>query len=183
MSTHERLRRDRDRQRRRRRDARPPARRRRARRSFCWSEGDWLTREPQNWRAEDVFVDGRYQSEDTWYDDEGQGVPAAGPLLRRRRDQDVRCRALPPPCRGLRRAPSPRRHLPRMADLLRRDGAPLHAGRAALPGPRCTGRGPDRAAGKRATIPSPPSATSRESSSSPTTSPPPATSRSTLPAG
>ena len=31
--------------------------------------GDFLTREPQNWRAEDVFVDGRYQSEDTWYDD------------------------------------------------------------------------------------------------------------------
>ncbi len=30
--------------------------------------GDFLTREPQNWRAEDVFVDGRYQSEDTWYD-------------------------------------------------------------------------------------------------------------------
>ena len=36
--------------------------------------GDFLTREPQNWRAEDVFVDGRYQSEDTWYDKEGQGV-------------------------------------------------------------------------------------------------------------
>jgi choline dehydrogenase-like flavoprotein len=31
--------------------------------------GDWLTREPQNWLAEDVFVDGRYTSEDTWYDD------------------------------------------------------------------------------------------------------------------
>jgi choline dehydrogenase-like flavoprotein len=30
--------------------------------------GDFLTREPQNWRAEDVFADGRYQSEDTWYD-------------------------------------------------------------------------------------------------------------------
>jgi choline dehydrogenase-like flavoprotein len=30
--------------------------------------GDFLPREPQNWRAEDVFVDGRYQSEDTWYD-------------------------------------------------------------------------------------------------------------------
>jgi choline dehydrogenase-like flavoprotein len=31
--------------------------------------GDWLTREPQNWLAQDVFVDGRYQSVDTWYDD------------------------------------------------------------------------------------------------------------------
>ncbi|HSD24581.1 MAG TPA: GMC family oxidoreductase [Solirubrobacterales bacterium] len=33
--------------------------------------GDWLTREPQNWLAQDVFVDGRYTSEDTWYDGEG----------------------------------------------------------------------------------------------------------------
>jgi choline dehydrogenase-like flavoprotein len=29
--------------------------------------GDWLKREPQNWLAQDVFVDGRYTSEDTWY--------------------------------------------------------------------------------------------------------------------
>ncbi len=29
--------------------------------------GDWLRREPQNWRAEDVFVAGRYISPDTWY--------------------------------------------------------------------------------------------------------------------
>jgi choline dehydrogenase-like flavoprotein len=29
--------------------------------------GDWLTREPQNWLAQDVFVDGRYISPDTWY--------------------------------------------------------------------------------------------------------------------
>jgi choline dehydrogenase-like flavoprotein len=29
--------------------------------------GDWLPREPQNWRAEDVFVAGRYISPDTWY--------------------------------------------------------------------------------------------------------------------
>ncbi len=29
--------------------------------------GDWLPREPQNWRAQDVFVDGRYMSPDTWY--------------------------------------------------------------------------------------------------------------------
>ena len=31
--------------------------------------GDWLPREPQNWQAHDVFVDNRYVSEDTWYDD------------------------------------------------------------------------------------------------------------------
>ncbi len=33
--------------------------------------GDWLPREPQNWRAEDVFVDGRYNSPDTWYYSDG----------------------------------------------------------------------------------------------------------------
>jgi choline dehydrogenase-like flavoprotein len=33
--------------------------------------GGWLTREPQNWRAEDVFVDGRYISPDTWYHADG----------------------------------------------------------------------------------------------------------------
>ncbi len=30
--------------------------------------GDWLPREPQNWLAEDVFVENRYVSPDTWYD-------------------------------------------------------------------------------------------------------------------
>jgi choline dehydrogenase-like flavoprotein len=30
--------------------------------------GDWLPREPQNWQTAEVFVEGRYQSEDTWYD-------------------------------------------------------------------------------------------------------------------
>jgi choline dehydrogenase-like flavoprotein len=34
--------------------------------------GDWLTREPQNWQAADVFIDNRYVSEDTWYDDRGK---------------------------------------------------------------------------------------------------------------
>ena len=33
--------------------------------------GDWLPREPHNWRAEDVFVDGRYISPDTWYYSDG----------------------------------------------------------------------------------------------------------------
>ncbi len=31
--------------------------------------GDWLPREPQNWQAADVFIDNRYVSADTWYDD------------------------------------------------------------------------------------------------------------------
>jgi choline dehydrogenase-like flavoprotein len=34
--------------------------------------GDWLAREPQNWDAADVFVDNRYVSEDTWYDEKGK---------------------------------------------------------------------------------------------------------------
>ena len=31
--------------------------------------GDWLPREPENWLAQDVFVDNRYLSPDTWYDE------------------------------------------------------------------------------------------------------------------
>jgi choline dehydrogenase-like flavoprotein len=34
--------------------------------------GDWLPREPQNWLAQDVFVDNRYVSPDTWYDEKGK---------------------------------------------------------------------------------------------------------------
>ena len=34
--------------------------------------GDWLPREPQNWLAQDVFVDNRYISKDTWYDEHGK---------------------------------------------------------------------------------------------------------------
>ena len=79
-----------------------------------------------------------------------QAVPAAGPLLRRRRHQALRRRAVPLPQRGLRRAAPPRRDLARVADLLRADGALLHAGRAALPGARRARRGPHRTAGQRA---------------------------------
>src|SRR4051794_1216999 len=32
--------------------------------------GDWLTREPANWDARSVFVENRYVSPDTWYDDD-----------------------------------------------------------------------------------------------------------------
>ncbi len=34
--------------------------------------GGWLSREPQNWSAGDVFVDNRYISPETWYDAEGK---------------------------------------------------------------------------------------------------------------
>ena len=33
--------------------------------------GDWLPREPQNWLAQDVFVDNRYVSADTWHYSDG----------------------------------------------------------------------------------------------------------------
>ena len=34
--------------------------------------GDWLPREPENWDARSVFVENRYVSEDTWYDEQGK---------------------------------------------------------------------------------------------------------------
>jgi choline dehydrogenase-like flavoprotein len=34
--------------------------------------GDWLPREPANWLAQDVFVDNRYVSPETWYDERGR---------------------------------------------------------------------------------------------------------------
>ena len=34
--------------------------------------GDWLPREPQNWLADEVFIQNRYVSEDTWYDENGK---------------------------------------------------------------------------------------------------------------
>jgi choline dehydrogenase-like flavoprotein len=34
--------------------------------------GDWLPREPANWLAQDVFVDNKYVSDETWYDDKGK---------------------------------------------------------------------------------------------------------------
>jgi choline dehydrogenase-like flavoprotein len=34
--------------------------------------GDWLPRELENWVTEAVFVDNRYVSPDTWYDDDGK---------------------------------------------------------------------------------------------------------------
>ena len=111
--------------------------------------GDFLTREPQNWRAEDVFVDGRYQSKDTWYDAKdkefapqvhyfvGGATKMFGAALYRLRAEDFGEVHV----RGWR--------LAGLADLLRRDGALLHAGGAALPGARRSRRGPDRAAGER----------------------------------
>ena len=149
------LRRDRDRQRRRRRHARAPpgplgqadpaarARRLAAARAAELERGGRVRRQPLRLAGHLVRRG------------DGQGLPAAGPLLRRRRHQALRRGALPAARGGLRRAAPPRRHLARLADRLRRDGAVLHAGRAALPGARRARRGPDRAARERARIPFP----------------------------
>ena len=90
-----RLRRDHRRHRRRRRDARAAPRARRASGSCCSSAATGCRASRENWLAQDVFVDNRYVSEDTWYDENGKAVPAADPLLRRRRDQALRRGALP----------------------------------------------------------------------------------------
>jgi choline dehydrogenase-like flavoprotein len=42
------------------------------RRILLLERGDWLTREPQNWLAEEVFVANRYVSPETWYDAKGK---------------------------------------------------------------------------------------------------------------
>ena len=112
--------------------------------------GDWLPREPQNWLAQDVFVDNRYVSPETWYDADGKAFQPQvhyfvggatklyGAALYRLREKDF----------------GELRHhdgvSPGMADRLRRAGALLHAGGAALPGARRPRRGPDRATGQRA---------------------------------
>ena len=112
--------------------------------------GDWLPREPENWSTADVFIDSRYISAGHLVRRQGQAVPAAGPLLRRWRDQALRGRAVSPAREGLRRAQASRRDLARLADRLRGHGAVLHAGRAAVPGARRPRRGPDRSARERA---------------------------------
>ena len=112
--------------------------------------GDWLTREPQNWDTARRLRRQPLHLRRHLVRRERQAVPAADPLLRRRRDQALRRRALPVAQGGLRRATPSRRHLAGLADLLRRPGAVLHARGAALRGARRTGRGSDRAAGERA---------------------------------
>ncbi len=141
--------------------------------------GGWLPREIENWDADEVFDQEPVRVGGHLVRRQGQGVPARDPLLRRRPDQVLRSRPVPAAARGLRRAPPSRRRVARVAHHLRRAGAVLHEGRAAVRGPRRPGRGPDRAVGERA-VPVPGrDRTSRASSSCPTTSPRRATTRST----
>ena len=110
--------------------------------------GDWLPREPENWLAQNVFVENRYVSPETWYDANGKAFQPQIHYFVGGRDEALRRCALPSADRGLRRASPSRRDLARVADLLRRARAVLHAGRAALRGARSPGRGSDRAAGQ-----------------------------------
>jgi choline dehydrogenase-like flavoprotein len=64
--------------------------------------GDFLPREPENWEPDPVFIQGRYISPDTLVRLRRHAVPAAGPLLRRRRDQALRRRPVPPAAPRLR---------------------------------------------------------------------------------
>ena len=145
--------------------------------------GDWLPREPQNWDTAGRVRRQPLRLRRHLVRRERQAVPAADPLLRRRRDQALRRRALPAAQGGLRRAPPPRRHLAGLADLLRRPRAVLHARGAALRGAR-RARARIRPSRRRARrTRSRPSRTSPGSSSSPTSSRRPATTRSTRRAG
>ena len=112
--------------------------------------GDWLPREPENWSTAEVFVNNRYISPDTWTDERGKAFQPQihyfvggatklyGAALYRLRAEDFG--ELQPP----------RRPVAGLAHLLRADGALLHPGRTALPGPWGARRGPDRTAGQRA---------------------------------
>ena len=144
------LRRDRDRQRRRRRHARAPARPLGQAHPAARARRLAAARAAELARAATSSSTTATSRRTPGTTRDGQGLPAAGALLRRRRHQALRRGALPPARGGLRRAAPPRRHLARLADRLRRDGALLHAGRAALPGARRARRGPDRAARERA---------------------------------
>ena len=136
--------------------------------------GDWLPREPQNWLAQDVFADGRYNSPDSWEDGDGKSfAPQAhyfvggatkmfGAALYRLRAEDFG---------EIRHADGVSPAWP----ISYEEMEPHYTqGGAALPGPRRQGGGSDRAAGQRAIPVSRRRLTSRGSRSSPTTSPPPA---------
>ena len=107
-----------------------------ARRSCCSSAATGCRASRTTGRPDAVFVDNKYVSPDTWYDDKGKSFQPGvhyfvggatklyGAALYRLRPQDF----------GKLRPP--RRHLAGLADLLRRARAVLPARGAALPGAR-----------------------------------------------
>ena len=64
--------------------------------------GNFLPRETENWESKSVFLDGQVHLARHVVRRRRQGVPTAGPLLRRRGDEAVRRRALPAAPAGLR---------------------------------------------------------------------------------
>ena len=144
--------------------------------------GDFLPRERENWEPDPVFVEGRYISPDTWYDADhkpfqpqvhyyvGGATKMYGAALYRLRPT------------GLRGTEARRRHLPRVAVVLRRLRAVVFAGPSSCT--RCTATtarirprdtGASNTRGRR-------SRTNPGSSSSRTTSRPPDISPTTRPA-
>ena len=66
--------------------------------------GGWLPREPANWRATDVFVDGRYISADTWHYSDGSPFQ---PQVHYRRPSTARARRASTGARTRSRSRSP----------------------------------------------------------------------------
>ena len=87
---------------------------------------------------------------ETWYDAKDKPFQPGIHYCGRRRHEALRRGALSAPARGLRRVAAPRRDLACLADLVRRHGAVLHEGRAAVRGPRQPRRGRDRGPRQRA---------------------------------
>ena len=112
--------------------------------------GDWLPREPQNWSAADVFVENRYISPGHLVRRRRQALPAAGALLRGRRDEALRRGAVP----DAREDFGELRHHGGISPawpISYEEMEPYYTqGRAALRGPRRARRGPNRTAGQRA---------------------------------
>ena len=144
--------------------------------------GDWLPREPQNWSAADVFVDGRYISADTWYDEHGKAFQPQvhyyvggatklyGAALYRLREEDFGSCATTTASRRRGRSAT----TSSSPTTRRRSSSTRSTARAAR-------TRPSRPRARRTR--SRPSATSRASSSSRTTSPRPGCTRSTRRAG
>ena len=111
--------------------------------------GGYLPREPENWDSREVFGRERYVTEERWYDKHGTpfrphaqyfvggNTKVYGAILFRLRERDFR------------QVEHYRRHLARVAHLLRGPRALLRGGRAPLPRPRAAGGGPDGAAALR----------------------------------
>jgi choline dehydrogenase-like flavoprotein len=114
---------------------------------------------------------------------DGEGLPASGALLRRRRDEALRRGAVPAAPGGLRRAAHHDGISPAWPITYEEMEPYYTQAEQALSGARRRGGGPHRADGRARRIPSPPCPTSRASSSSTTTWPRRGISRSTRPAG